>query len=229
MESKDSETPQNQKLAPLKKNNKNRQTYGKTDWGKKQTAEKNNKDNYKFSRARNVGRERRERIQKGTFFISKSKTLDEMDKFLKKSVCLYVYETNSKICKKRESKIAKKVLKNTNKAKGRQSWRYTENVPEAGKSKGQGSRNRSWKRNCSCTKTTRDGRGTRASARCAGAWLSGAEVAGSWAPWHRTHSHVHVREDGTTAFHDTEWATGLNGKNRPVSSWSQSRRKCTSG
>ena len=31
MESKDSETPQNQKLAPLKKNNKNRQTYGKTD------------------------------------------------------------------------------------------------------------------------------------------------------------------------------------------------------
>lgn len=55
MESKDSKIPQNQKLAPLKKNNKNWQTHGKTDWGKKQTAEKNNKDNCKFSRARNVG------------------------------------------------------------------------------------------------------------------------------------------------------------------------------
>ena len=153
-----------------------------------------------------------------------------MDKLLKKSVCLYVYETNSKICKKRESKIAKKVSKNTNKAKRRQSWRYTEKVTVAGKSEDQGSRNRGRKRNFSCTKSARgDGRGTRGERKVRRCVAERGRGGRSRALQHRTRSHVHIREEGTTALHDTRRARGLNGKNRPVSLWSQSRRRCTSG
>ena len=64
-------------------------------------------------------------------------------------------------------------------------------------------------------------RGSRA--RRAGTGQGSTAATGRWAPQHHTCSHVHIHEEGNNRL------PRLNRKNRPVSSWSQSRRKRTSG